>query len=213
MQSVAGFRAHSSGSRAAGLLLIFGAHAAAISVLVATGGLREIVKGEQPILVQVIPEPPRNVEAPRPLPLPPMRMPDIHLPSPPPLENLFMVQVQEKVVTTAPAPVVAAVTTAPPSPTPSLEPPRGDIAYLNNPVPMYPAVSKRSGEQGRVLLRVLVDERGSVQSIEVEKSSGFSRLDEAALAAVRRWRFLPARLGERNVAGSALVPISFNLRG
>ena len=49
--------------------------------------------------------------------------------------------------------------------------------------------------------------------VEVHKSSGSQRLDDAALAAVRRWRFVPARTGERTVAGIALVPIHFQLDG
>jgi protein TonB len=98
-------------------------------------------------------------------------------------------------------------------PAPRLEPPRADMAYLNNPPPAYPAVSKRAGEQGRVMLRVRVDASGVVEAVELQATSGFPRLDEAALAAVRRWRFVPAKLGERAVAGWAVVPISFSLRG
>jgi protein TonB len=87
------------------------------------------------------------------------------------------------------------------------------MAYLNNPPPSYPAVSKRAGEQGRVMLRVHVDAMGAVEEIEVQASSGFARLDEAARSAVRRWRFIPAKLGDRAVAGWAIVPVHFTLRG
>jgi protein TonB len=87
------------------------------------------------------------------------------------------------------------------------------MAYLNNPPPSYPTLSRRVGEQGRVLLRVRVTPGGTVEAVEVQSSSGFPRLDEAALAAVRRWRFRPARLGARAVARWAIVPISFQLQG
>ena len=61
------------------------------------------------------------------------------------------------------------------------------------------------------MLRVRVDAAGNVEGIELHKSSGSDRLDRAALEAVRRWRFVPARQGDRAVAGVALVPIHFQL--
>ena len=91
------------------------------------------------------------------------------------------------------------------------QPPRGDLAYLSNPAPAYPSLSRRMKEEGRVLLRVHVDERGHVVTIEIASSSGFARLDQAATAAVRQWRFVPARAGRVPVAGWATVPISFQL--
>ena len=95
----------------------------------------------------------------------------------------------------------------------TFQPPRGDLAYLNNPSPVYPVFAKRAREQGVVMLHVRVDAAGNVEGIEVHKSSGSLRLDDAALAAVRRWRFVPARTGARTVAGIALVPIHFQLEG
>lgn len=58
--------------------------------------------------------------------------------------------------------------------------------------PVYPPASRRMDEQGAVRLRVMVDERGRPQEVQVAESSGFPRLDEAAVAAVRRWVFAPA---------------------
>lgn len=89
--------------------------------------------------------------------------------------------------------------------------PRFDAAYLNNPEPEYPAISKRLGEEGRVLLRVLVTIEGLADQIEVRQTSGHSRLDQAALTTVRRWRFTPARRGEERIAAWVLVPLSFQL--
>jgi protein TonB len=73
--------------------------------------------------------------------------------------------------------------------------------------------ARRAREQGKVILRVHVDAEGRVAGIELYRSSGFERLDKAALAAVRQWRFAPARSGDRAVAGVALVPINFSLEG
>jgi TonB family protein len=88
--------------------------------------------------------------------------------------------------------------------------PRFDADYLDNPAPAYPALSRRMGEHGRVLLRVHVTPEGSPAQIEVRESSGFERLDKAARDTVRRWRFVPAKQGDRGVAAWVLVPISFS---
>jgi protein TonB len=90
-------------------------------------------------------------------------------------------------------------------------PPRFDAAYLQNPQPEYPTISQRLGEEGRVLLRVLVSPEGRAEQIELKQGSGFTRLDLAALAAVRRWRFQAARQGSESLAAWVLVPITFHL--
>jgi protein TonB len=89
--------------------------------------------------------------------------------------------------------------------------PRFDAAYLQNPAPAYPPLARRMGERGRVLLRVLVTAEGTADRVELNTSSGSSRLDIAALETVQRWHFVPARQGERAVAAWVLVPISFSL--
>lgn len=89
--------------------------------------------------------------------------------------------------------------------------PRFDAAYLKNPEPDYPSLSKRLGEEGRVLLRVLVTPEGFADQVEIRQTSGHSRLDQAALATVKRWRFMPARRGEERIAAWVLVPLSFQL--
>jgi protein TonB len=93
----------------------------------------------------------------------------------------------------------------------SLQPPRFDAAYLHNPEPDYPSLSKRLGEEGRVLLRVLVNVEGRPDQVELRQSSGHARLDQAALDTVRRWRFSPARKGSDLIAAWVLVPLSFQL--
>lgn len=90
--------------------------------------------------------------------------------------------------------------------------PRFDADYLSNPTPIYPQLSRRWGEEGEVLLRVHVDANGLPSQIEVRTSSGSQRLDQAALAAVRQWRFVPAKHGDEPIAAWVLVPIMFNLK-
>jgi protein TonB len=94
---------------------------------------------------------------------------------------------------------------------PKLVAPRFDAAYLSNPPPAYPPLSRRLGEEGKVVLRVFVEPDGQPAQVEVRTSSGHARLDDAALGAVRRWRFVPARRGEAAVAAWVLVPLNFTL--
>ena len=89
--------------------------------------------------------------------------------------------------------------------------PNADAAYLTNPKPGYPPLSRRLGEQGVVILSVLVGEGGDVQKLDVAKSSGSARLDEAASRAVQSWRFSPGKRAGIAQAMWVKVPISFIL--
>lgn len=92
-----------------------------------------------------------------------------------------------------------------------IEQPQFGVAYLNNPAPSYPRLSRRMGEEGRVLLKVLVSAEGAANLVSIEKSSGSTRLDQSALEAVKRWRFIPARKGGQTLSAYVLVPINFSL--
>ncbi len=94
----------------------------------------------------------------------------------------------------------------------SVTTPRFDAAYLSNPAPAYPPLSRKLREEGRVVLRVLVDANGRASRIEINSSSAWPRLDQAAQDAVARWKFVPARRGDDAVDAWVLVPIVFNLR-
>jgi protein TonB len=85
--------------------------------------------------------------------------------------------------------------------------------YLHNPAPDYPAASRELGEQGRVLVRAKISADGKVEQILLRKSSGYARLDEAALAGVKQWRFVPAQQGAEQVAAWVVVPVAFSLEG
>jgi protein TonB len=84
--------------------------------------------------------------------------------------------------------------------------------YQDNPPPVYPALARRRQWQGAVVLEVLVKADGLVAELSVEQSSGHRVLDEAALAAVRNWRFTPGRHGRQPVAMKVLVPVRFGLQ-
>ena len=85
--------------------------------------------------------------------------------------------------------------------------------YQSNPSPRYPLASRLLGEEGKVLLRVFVDSTGRTREASVRSSSGFPRLDGAALQAVWEWTFKPAIKAGRNVQAAVLVPIRFSLKG
>ena len=114
----------------------------------------------------------------------------------------------------APAPAIPATPAPPAAPAPVDAGPKtlsSGVQYLQPPRPDYPAQSKRLGEEGRVVLRVLVDRQGLAERIEVQKSSGFDRLDEAGRQAVQQARFKPHLEDGRPVAVFAIVPITFRL--
>lgn len=88
---------------------------------------------------------------------------------------------------------------------------RFDANYLSHPV-SYPPLSRRLGEEGRVVLRVEVSAEGKPVQVVLKDSSGFERLDQAALDTVSRWQFSPAQQGGRAVASKVDVPILFKLK-
>jgi protein TonB len=89
--------------------------------------------------------------------------------------------------------------------------PSFDAAYLNNPVPQYPAVARRLKIQGTATIRVLVSPEGRPKTVKLEKTSGARILDDAALDAVQHWLFVPARRGEKPIAAEVNVPVRFRL--
>lgn len=113
---------------------------------------------------------------------------------------------------TTPAPVAEApaAPVAPPAPA-AIELPSSNADYLQNPKPAYPQLSKRLGEQGKVMVRVLIGADGVPQKAELRQSSGFDRLDQAALNTVLKWRYVPGKRGGVAEEMWVNVPINFVL--
>ena len=99
----------------------------------------------------------------------------------------------------------------PPSPPGRVELPSSGASYLQNPAPVYPAISKRLGEQGKVLVRVLIGADGIPQKAELRLSSGFDRLDRSALDYVMKCRYVPGKVGGVPQAMWYEAPVSFVL--
>ena len=92
-----------------------------------------------------------------------------------------------------------------------MELPSSDADYLQNPRPAYPGLSKRLGEQGKVVVRVFIEVDGKAQKAEIKQSSGFERLDQAALSTVLRWRYVPGKRAGLAESMWFNVPINFVL--
>jgi periplasmic protein TonB len=197
-------------------VLVCVAHVVAIVGLLQVGAVREAVREAVPIfagLIHAFP-PPIEPEA-SPIPRTVRRI------APPPIIAAPPSRTQatpEFVVSSTPAEdVVAPEASAAPAVAVagSVAPPRTlsatEVGYLEPPRVTYPAISRRLGEEGRVLLRVLVDPQGHPAQVVLSQSSGHARLDEAATSAARRARFRP--YSENGVAQTVwvLLPIVFTL--
>lgn len=179
-----------------------------------------------PMTIEFAAPAPPVVEPPPPAPAPPIVEP----PPPPVVDELAakpapkpvpkpkpkpapkpVAKPEPKPVETPPPPVAAPAPVAPPAPAP-VTPPSANAAYLKNPAPEYPQMAQRRGWEGTVLLRVEVLASGRPGQIQIQKSSGRDALDAAALAAVKRWSFVPAKQGDVAQSGWVSVPIDFKLR-
>lgn len=143
------------------------------------------------------PPEPKPVPKPKPLPKAPPSERAVKAPEPPPPPPVDIPVEPQKPVEPQPAPVV---------------PPNAEASELSNPAPAYPRLSKRLGEKGTVLLEILVKADGTVGEVTIKSSSGFKRLDDAAIKAIKRWRFIPA-----SRAGIAIdywyeIPFEFGFR-
>ena len=113
----------------------------------------------------------------------------------------------------APTPIAAPVAAAPAAPAapPAVQLPSSSADYLQNPKPPYPPISRRMNEQGKTTVRVMIGVDGLPQRAEIANSSGFDRLDQAAMATVMRWRFVPGKRGGVAEAMWFNVPINWVL--
>ena len=184
-----------------------------------------------PVLVEFMQSQPtpKTIEQPvaKPIPVPPRPQPvAAPAPSPQPQPSPSKVSAPTEVAQAAPVAPVSAPTTptppAPPAPPPTpapvvTAPSRTDVSIpasysASNQKPIYPNMSKRLGEQGTVVLRVLVKADGNAGEVEVKSSSSYPRLDQAAIDAVKTWRFNPAKIDGKAIDEWYQVPIPFKLQ-
>jgi protein TonB len=206
--------------RAGGAALVVGLHGVALALTVAIGPAPARNVAAQAIDVRLIASPQHHAASTSPLPAAAVSLAQ---PEAPLLPSVPGFTIQAAVVHAAaaiasprdhlpPKYTEATPTDAPASVPAATEPAQiRRVAYERFGPPEYPPMSRRLGESGVVVLRVLIDEVGLPREVQVETSSGYPRLDEAAIAAVRRARFVPHSEGGRARAAVARVPIRFEL--
>ncbi|MBW7903892.1 MAG: energy transducer TonB [Rhodocyclaceae bacterium] len=201
------------------LLLIAAAHVGVLAVLVSLQVVPlpvSIATLTVDILTPTMPTPPPDIVPPKPEP-PKVKPKTVQpRPTPEPVQQPILAvetaaPAAAEVPIAPPAPPEPVIVAPPPAP-PAVSQPRFDADYLSNPIPAYPPISRRLGEEGKVLLRVRVEPNGRPSQVEVRTTSGSPRLDQSALEAVSRWRFIPAKRGDEPIADWVLVPIVFNLK-
>jgi protein TonB len=191
----------------------------------------EMIQAPQPVIAPALPAPPAPDTPALPPPAPPKPAPrqppppkPAIRPAPQPLASVVAeptpqapvaITAPQPITTTAP-PAAEVATPAPPVPPALPAPPRVDLPsssadYLNNPPPPYPTLSKRLNEQGRVVIRARIEVDGTASQAEVRTSSGFERLDQAALHTVKRWRYVPGKRAGVPEAMWFNIPIQFVL--
>lgn len=201
-----------------------------VEVVIPATILSEIIAPPAP-RIEPPPAPPPPQPKPRPKPVetpvvrksPPQPRPapqPIAIPDPAPAPNAPLgVETPQPPAPPVAAPVAAAAATPPAAPSQGaggagsakVELPSSDADYLQNPKPAYPAISKRLGEQGKVVVRVLIGVDGTAQRAEIRQSSGYDRLDQAALATVLKWRYVPGKRAGVPEAMWFNVPVNFVL--
>jgi protein TonB len=185
-----------------------------------SGMLRTVTHAILPQVVTVTfvaaPEPLKPAPAPKEVPLAQPKQSFV-----PPLPQVNIVQTEPTITLpppqarpAEPAAAAAVVTAhaAPPAPPQAAAPKTiSGVEYIRAPQPVYPSISRRMGETGTVMLRVLIGEKGTAEQVTVQKSSGSNNLDEAGRQAVLRALYKPYLEDGKPVAVYALVPINFQL--
>lgn len=185
----------------------------AVELVVPVQVIADLIELPQP---KVEPTPPPPAPQPTPKPQPVVRQ--TPRPQPTPLPVAVADPAPSDHAPIVPAPVPPAPAEPSPAPARPVEPavpavqlPSSTADYLNNPAPAYPPLSRRLGEQGRVVVRVLIGTDGTASQAEIRSSSGFERLDQAALQTVLKWRYVPGKRAGVPEAMWFNVPINFVL--
>jgi periplasmic protein TonB len=162
-------------------------------------------KESVPLPIEAPSPPPEKKPVPKPALKPPPKAPAseraVKVPEPEPVPAVVQPEIEPAMEQMQPAKSAPAPVT----------PPQADAEGLNNPAPIYPSLSRRLREQGSVILAILIRADGSVGKIRIKRSSGHKRLDDTAIKAVKRWRYLPATQGGKAIDYWYEQPLEFNL--
>jgi protein TonB len=164
--------------------------------------------------VKIVPVPPPTPEpTPEPTPLPVEEILTHEKPEADPIP----MPTPTPQVTPKPTPKPEAPKQTPATKTQPAAVPRGKMVearpdYASNPPPRYPDIARRKGWEGEVIIRAQVNAAGRVTSASVIRKSRYAVLDQAAVAAVRKWKFKPRTVGGQSVDATVEVPVNFTLR-
>ena len=197
-------------SRSVALLAAILVHAAALGALLVYDVVPRSTPPESVIEASLLPQAPQTDEAPEPPPVAAWEplIPELPLPR-------VALERSSTAITLPPPVAVQLQPVAPPVARVADALPMLDaqaVGYLVPPAPHYPPASRRLREEGEVLVRVLIDVDGRPSEIDVLRSSGHVRLDDAAIEAVRAALFRPYVADGRARAAYVRVPVEFALR-
>jgi protein TonB len=133
--------------------------------------------------------------------------------TPPPMNVVYSLPTpQDITIETETSEILGTAITSPGAVTTFAPPMVESVEYVRAAPPVYPKESQRRREHGTVLLRVLVDSQGRPAQIQIERSSGFERLDAAAREAVAKFLFRPYEVDGVAQPAQVLIPIGFDRR-
>lgn len=183
-------------ARSGRALLVIGAHVIVVYLIATSLGIVKAPNFVKPMEASII-DMPQDQAKPVEVIKPDIEQPQLDVPPP---DTLPIPEVEVPVEATstmnaAPAEAVEAT----------------ELAVSNRVAPIYPPASRRGGEEGVATFRILVDTNGKPLQVNVVKSSGFARLDDAAAAAIRRWTFVPPTRGGVKVQSWSRVAVRFEL--
>lgn len=201
------------------------AHVAGAWALLQVKEVRDLVAQAAPMVFNIVqterpPEPPKPAPPPPPTPRPLQKAPPppaLVAAAPSPAPASFVVPAPEP-EPAPPAPVVVQAPPAPPAPPPPPPPPppprtisATEVQVVKMPALVFPLASQRAREHGRVMVRFFIDEQGLPRQVQVNRSSGFTRLDETALSTIARAVFKPYTVNGQPLGVWAVIPIDFDL--
>jgi periplasmic protein TonB len=196
-------RAKTEKNRPLFIAVTIGVHVLAVIGFLSLRHVTQIEKPPVPIIADII-DAPADADDTPPMQPPPMQEVVYSLPTP------ETVSIDAETIT--PPPVINTAIAQPSNQ--SVVPPMVEtVEYVRPPAPAYPRESSRRREYGTVVLRVLVDPSGRAAQIQVERSSGYERLDAAAREAVQKALFRPYEVNGVRQAAQVLIPIEFTRRG
>jgi protein TonB len=183
-------------------LLVIVAHVLLIYFVAASLGIVEMPNVAKPMEAVIIDSPQTEKSEPVKVIKPELEQPQIETP---PIEDTIP---EIEVPTDEPAPAAITAETSPAPPVPET----ANMQVSRRVDPVYPAASRRAGEEGTGVFRVLVDANGRPQDVSVVTSTGHPRLDEAAMTAIKKWSFKAALQAGQAVQSYTKVQVKFELQ-